>query len=71
MDDILTSAKDIKQLEARLKQLLTICRKRNMKITPSKFQVGSFVIFGGIVIEECSRRETPEKQFSCHQPRRN
>ena len=51
MDDILTSAKDIKQLEARLKQLLTICRKRNMKISLSKFQVGSSIICGGTVIE--------------------
>ena len=47
----MTSAKDIKQLEARLKQLLTICRKRNMKISLSKFQVGSSIICGGTVIE--------------------
>ena len=51
MDDNLTSTGNIKQLENRLKKLLTICRKRNMKISPSKFQVGSSVVFGGTVIE--------------------
>ena len=51
VDDILTSAGDVRQLEDRLKKLLTICRKRNMKISPSKFQVGSSVVFGGTVIE--------------------
>ena len=50
VDDIFTSAKDIRQLDARLKKLLTICRKRNMKISPSKFQVGSSVVFGGTIV---------------------
>ena len=47
VDDILTSAANIKQLEDRLKKLLIICRKRNMKISPNKFYVGSSVVFGG------------------------
>ena len=51
VDDILTSATNIKQLEDRLKKLLTICRKTNMRLSPSKFQVGSSVVFGGTVIE--------------------
>ena len=43
VDDILTSAASVQQLEVRLKKLLTICRNRNMnmKLSPSKFQVGS------------------------------
>ena len=49
--DLLTYAGDIRQVEDRLKKLLTICRKRNMKISPSKFQVCSSVVFGGTVIE--------------------
>ena len=32
VDDILTSAASVQQLEVRLKKLLTICRKRNMKL---------------------------------------
>ena len=51
VDDILCSAKDIKQLEARMKKLLNICKEKNMKIAPSKFQLGSSVVFGGTVIE--------------------
>ena len=37
VDDILCSAQDIRQLEERMKKLLTICKDRNMKIAPSKF----------------------------------
>ena len=51
VDDILCSAQNIKQLEERMKKLLTICREKNMKIAPSKFQLCSSVVFGGTVIE--------------------
>ena len=51
MDDVLTHAKDIKQLEARMKKLLDVCRARNMKISPSKFQLGPKVVYGGTVLE--------------------
>ena len=51
VDDILCSAKDIKQLEERMKKLLTICRNLNMKIAPSKLQLGPSVVFGGVLIE--------------------
>ena len=40
VDDVLTHAKDIRQLEERMKKLLDVCRDRNMKISPSKFQLG-------------------------------
>ena len=61
VDDILTSAKDVRQLEVRLKKLLTVCRKRNMKISPSKFQVGSSVVFGGTVIEALHQKGDPKR----------
>ena len=51
VDDVLTHAKDIKQLEARMKMLLNVCRSRNMKISPSKFQLGPKVTYGGVVLE--------------------
>ena len=51
VDDGLTHAKDIRQLEARMKKLLDVCRDRNMKISPSKFQLGPKVTYGGIVLE--------------------
>ena len=37
VENILTMAKDINQLE---KNLLSICRARNMKVSPMKFQHG-------------------------------
>ena len=61
IDDILTSAKDVRQLEDRLKKFLTICKKRNMKISPSKFQVGSSVVFGSTVIEALHQKGDPKR----------
>ena len=51
VDDILCGAKDIKQLEERMKKLLTICRNLNMKIAPSKLQLGP-----SVVLDESSLR---------------
>ena len=51
VDDVLTHAKDIRQLEARMKKLLDVCRSRNMKISPSKFQLGPKFTNGGVVLE--------------------
>merc|ERR1712055_462299 len=39
------------QSEARMKKLLDVCRARNMKISPSKFQLGPKVTYGGVVLE--------------------
>ena len=43
-----TSATSIKQMEARLCRLLTLCRERNMKLNPEKFEVSHKVTFGGV-----------------------
>ena len=61
VDDILCSAQNIKQLEERMKKLLTICREKNMKIAPSKFQLGSSVVFGGTLIEAQHHIGDPRK----------
>ena len=57
MDDILTATQYIRQAE----EVLSICRKRNMKISPSKFQVGSIVTYGGIVIEAVQHEDDDKK----------
>ena len=62
VDDILTSAKDVRQLEDRLKKLLMICRKKNMKISPSKFQVGPLWSLGVQSLKPSTRGETPREQ---------
>ena len=55
VDDILTSAKNIQELEVRMKKLLEICRSLNMKIAPSKLQLGPSVVFGGVLIEAATQ----------------
>lgn len=51
VDDILASATSLKQLEERMRKLLEICRKRNMKLSPKKLQLGKTVVYGGCVLE--------------------
>ena len=55
VDNILAHANDIRQLESRMKKLLDICRDKNMKISPSKFQIFPYVIYGGTVLEATTR----------------
>ena len=61
MDDILTTAKNISELEARLKNLLSIKRPKNMKLALSKFQIGSHVVYGGTVLEASKQRGDDER----------
>ena len=51
VDDVLTTARSIQELEERLRTLFTVCRNRNMKLAPSKFQLGRKVIYGGTLLE--------------------
>ena len=51
VDDILTAAPTPGQLEQKMEQVLKVSRKRNMKLSPSKFQCARQVTFGGVNIE--------------------
>ena len=44
-----------------MKTLLNICRIRNMKLAPSKFQLGTRVIYRGTVLE-ASRHKVDRKR---------
>jgi hypothetical protein len=48
VDDILTAATSISQMEERLHALLLLCRDKNMKLNPDKFEVSHKVTFGGV-----------------------
>ena len=47
MDDVLCTGSNVEQLEKRLRNLLDICRERNMKLKRKKFEVGTSVTYGG------------------------
>ena len=47
MDDVLTTASSINQLEIRLVKILNTCRRQNIKLNPDKFDVGTSVVYGG------------------------
>ena len=51
VDDILTTSTTMSQLEERVRALLLVCRKKNMKSSPGKFQLERRVVYGGVVIE--------------------
>ena len=51
MDNILTGGRDLETLERRLQRLFLICRKKNIKLNPSKFELGRKVTFGGCEVQ--------------------
>merc|ERR1711954_176700 len=50
MDDILVVASSFEKLCERIMHLIGICKKKNIKLSPKKMQVGRKVTFGGISI---------------------
>ena len=63
VDDILTSVASVQQLEVRLKKLFTIYRKRNMKLSPSKFQVGHLLSLVEQLLRLSIRREILRRRY--------
>merc|ERR1712081_150239 len=47
MDDILLAQHNYNLLDPVIDKLLKICRKKNLKLNPSKFKIGNQVDFGG------------------------
>ena len=58
MDDVLLGQKNYKLLEPLINKVLSICRKKNLKLNPNKFKIGPEVGFGGTNIRysEANRR---------------
>ena len=50
MDDLLISVRDLKEMEIKLHKLVDFCTKKNLKLAPSKFELGKEVTFGGTKI---------------------
>ena len=51
MDDLLVSQKNFKKLDPIMDRILSICRKKNMNLNPSKYKIGHKVEFGGTLIK--------------------
>ena len=47
MDDLLIGASTLKRLKKRIEYVLQVCKSNNAKLSPSKFDVGTTVSFGG------------------------
>ena len=65
VDDILTTAKDIGELEARMKTLLKICRAHNMKLAALKFKMGQRVVYRGTMLEASKQINDRDLQKRC------
>ena len=48
---MLLSERSFKKLYRVIVKVLAICRRKNMKIIPSKFKVGTSVEFGGTTVK--------------------
>ena len=50
MDDIFLYGKDLKELKLKLENFLSFAKDKNLKLKPSKLQIGEQVTFGGALI---------------------
>ena len=57
-DDILTAAPTPGQLQEKMEAVLKVCLKRNMKLSPSRFQCAHQVAFGGVTIDSLIQKVT-------------
>ena len=66
MDDVLLHGKTIEELKGKLENFLAFCRDKNLKLKPSKLNIGKDVEFGGAVI---SSKIVKEEQVVCMLPK--
>ena len=50
-DDVLGGGRRLEQLDERMRRVFMVCRKRGIKLSPSKLQCGRRIRWGGVVIE--------------------
>ena len=62
VNDILTAAPTLGHLEETMEAVLKVCLKRNMKLSPFKFQCACQVTFGGVTIESLKQRDDDERR---------
>ena len=62
VDDILTTASSVAQMETRLRNLLSLCREKNIKLNGSKFALGHQVKFGGVDLMGIQKEGDPSRK---------
>ena len=50
-DDILGGGERLEELDKRMRSVFDVCRRRGIKLSPSKLQVGRKIRWGGVIIE--------------------
>ena len=79
MDDVLGGGRRLEQLDERMRRVFTVCRKRGIKLSPSKLQCGRRIKWGEVVIEavgplgegQSNVNISPDKQKELLQLRRS
>ena len=50
-DDVLGGGSRLEELDQRMRHVFTVCKRRGIKLSPSKLQCGRRIKWGGVVIE--------------------
>ena len=50
-DDVLGGGSRLEELDQRMRRVFTVCKRRGIKLSPSKLQCGRRIKWGGVVIE--------------------
>ena len=64
MDDVLFAGRNLEDLKLKMETFLEFCKKKNIKVKPSKFRVASSVEFG-VCIGRFGINRTKKQKNTC------
>ena len=62
-DDILGGGVELEDLDKVMRRIFKVCRKRGIKLSPSKLQIGRHIKWGGVIVESVGESEEDNDVF--------
>ena len=63
-EDVLGVESRLEELDQRMRRVFTVCRRRGIKLSPSKLQCGRRIKWGGVVIESVGEGQSSNVNIS-------
>ena len=62
-DDILGGGVEVEDLDTVMRRIFQVCRRRGIKLSPSKLQIGRRIKWGGVIVESVGESEEENDVF--------
>ena len=62
-DDILGGGIELEDLDVVMRRIFSVCRKRGIKLSPSKLQIGRRIKWGGVIVESVGEADGENDVF--------